>query len=141
MLMDDTVLLSTTREGMIKKLSIMFNFCNEYGMKVNGKTKFFAINGVDGDTEPLCVGGLAIEHCKSYIYLGSPFTCDGSVSSAVKEHAKNKMCHVLKFVSFVRRNNDVPFMVKRRVFDAALMSSLLYGCESWFGANIKPMIK
>lgn len=48
---------------------------------------------------------------------------------------------MLKFVSFIRKNNDTPFIVKRRLFDAALMSSLLYGCESWVGADIKPVQK
>ena len=87
MLMDDTVLLSTTRENMRKKLEILQRFCDEYGMKINvSKTKFFVINGVLGDTRPTHVDGMAIEHCNSYIYLGSPFTCDGSVTSAVKEH-------------------------------------------------------
>ena len=75
------------------------------------------------------------------MYLSSQFTSDGSVSSAVKWHAKNKLCHVLKYVSFVKKNNDIPFIVKKRVFDAALMSSLLYGCESWLGADIKPIMK
>ncbi|MPC81345.1 hypothetical protein E2C01_075955 [Portunus trituberculatus] len=63
-----------------------------------------------------------------YIYLGSPFTSDGSVSSALKVHAKTILSHVLKFVSFVKKNNVVPFVVKRRVFDAALLSCLLDGC-------------
>ena len=63
------------------------------------------------------------------------------MSSAVSVHATNKMCHVLKFVSFLRKNNDIPYIVKRRVFDAALTSSLLYGCESWVGADIKPVVK
>lgn len=142
MLVDDTVLLSTNRENMIKKLRILLEFCNGYGMKINaGKTKFFVINGEAGDADPLYVDGLVVDHCKSYVYLGSPFTCDGSVSTAVKEHARSKMCHVLKFASFIRRNNDVPFIVKRRVFDAALLSSLLYGCESWVGADVKPVVK
>ena len=127
---------------MSKKLEILHRFCDEYGMKINvSKTKFFLINGVVGDTRPMHVDGMTIEHCDSYNYLGSPFTCDGSVTSAVKEHARSKLCHVLKFVSFVKKNNDVPFIVKRRVFDAALMSSLLYGCESWVGADVKPVIK
>ena len=39
------------------------------------------------------------------------------------------MPHVLKFVSFIKKNNDVPFRVKQEVFDAALMSSLIYGWE------------
>ena len=44
---------------------------------------------------------LVVEYCDSYVYLGSPLTCDGSVSSAVKEYAKAKICQVLKFVSFI----------------------------------------
>ena len=59
--------------------------------------------------------GLVIEHCQSYVCLGSPFTTDGSVSSSVSVHAKNKLCHVLKYVSFLKKNNDIPFIVKRRV--------------------------
>ena len=141
-LMDDTVLLSTSREGMINKVRLLMDFCRDHGMVINeSKTKFFVICGSEEDGEPLRVGDLCIGWCTSYVYLGSPFTCDGSVSSSIKLHAKSKLCHVLKFVSFVKKNNDVPFVVKRRVFDAALMSSLLYGCESWVGADIKPVIK
>ena len=58
------------------------------------------------------------------------------MSSAVKVHVNNKLCHVLKYVSFLKKNNDVPFIVKRRLLDAALMSSLLYVCESWVGADV-----
>ena len=141
-LMDDTVLLATTRGNMIKKVQILKNYCSEYGMKVNeSKTKFFVLNGTNDDEDPLYVGDLIIEKCDRYIYLGSPFTSDGSVSSAVKAHALLKMPHVLKFVAFIRKNNDIPFIVKKRVFDAALSSSLLYGCESWFTADLKPLNK
>ncbi|XP_045109713.1 uncharacterized protein LOC123503778 [Portunus trituberculatus] len=141
-LMDDTVLLATTRQGMIDKLVEVQRYCNDYGMKMNeGKTKFFVINGSDGDSDQVVVNDSVMEHCMNYTYLGSPFTSDGSVSSAVEVHAREKMCHVLKFVSFVRKNNDMPFSVKRRVFDAVLMSSLLYGCESWFGADMRPVEK
>ena len=41
-LMDDTVLLSTSRERMIEKLSLMNQFCNEYGIRIKDlKTKCF----------------------------------------------------------------------------------------------------
>ena len=141
-LMDDTILLATTRRGMIHKVSLLKDFCQTYGMKVNqSKTKFFVIGGSPGDSHPLTVGDLVIESCNSYTYLGSIFTCDGLVTSAVKAHAQSKMSQVLKFISFLKKNNDIPFVVKRRVFDAALMSSLLYGCESWLNADIRPMIK
>ena len=32
-------------------------------------------------------------------------------------------------------------MVKKNESDAALMSSLIYGCESWMAADMKPMVK
>lgn len=77
----------------------------------------------------LWMDGLIISPCTSYVYLESPFTSDGSASSAIRLHARGKVCHVLRFVSFVKKNNDVPFVMKLGVFDAALMSSLLYGWE------------
>ena len=58
-LMDDTVLLATTRGNMIKKVQILHKYCYEYGMKVNeSKTKFFVLNGTNNDEDPLCVGDL-----------------------------------------------------------------------------------
>ena len=141
-LMDDTVLLSTTRANMMRKMCLLKDYCTEYEMQVNqSKTKFFVIGGREGDREPLVVGDLVVEHCDTYVYLGSPFTSDGSATSAVRVHANSKMSHVLKFVSFVTKNNDIPFVIKKRVFDAALMSSLIYGCESWIGADLKSMVK
>ncbi len=41
-LMDDTVLMATTRCNMMKKISLLQDYCSEYGMLINqSKTKFF----------------------------------------------------------------------------------------------------
>ena len=45
----------------------------------------------------------------------------------------------MKFISFVSKNVDFPFWVKKTVFNAALMSSILYGCESWLATSLKPI--
>ena len=111
-------------------------------MKVNeAKTKFFVINGTPEDNEVVYVDGLVVERCNQYTYLGSPFTADGSVSTSVRAHADAKMAHVTKFISFLNKNNDIPFKVKKRVFDACLMSAILYGCESWLNADLRPVVK
>ena len=140
--MDDTVLLSTSRDGIIAKLSILNDFCISHGMKINvSKTKFMVINGNIDDKQDLIVQEMCVKLCKYYVYLGSPFAADGLTSSSIKINSNLRMCQALKFVSFCRKNNDIPFYVKMKVFNAAVMSSILYGCESWLGGNIKPMEK
>ncbi len=141
-LMDDTVLLATTRERMLHKLSLLKSFCDDYGMKINElKTKFFVVGGSVEDRQPLRVAELEVQQCQQYTYLGATFTADGSVHQAVRAHANAKAAHVAKFVSFIKKNNDVPFVIKKRAFDAALMSAVLYGCESWLNANLRPLTK
>lgn len=86
---------------MYRKLRILQKYCNEYGMKINNEKKkqvCFVISDEGEDFEPFLEGGMTAEFCESYVYLSSPFTCDGSVSSAVKLHARNKLCYVLKFI-------------------------------------------
>ena len=138
--MDDTVILSTSRNGILAKLGLLREFCVSHGMKVNvSKTKFMVIKGTAEDERDLIVQDMCVKSCKYYVYLGSPFSSDGLISSSIKINANLRMCQALKFVSFCLKNNDVPFYVKKKVFHAAVMSSILYGCESWLNGNIKPM--
>ncbi|XP_063888609.1 uncharacterized protein LOC135115608 [Scylla paramamosain] len=143
-MMDDTILLSTTQDGMKSKIKILQEFCSTRGMIINdNKTKFMVLNGDKEDKENITSENNVISCCDHYIYLGSPFTDDGSPSttSTIKLHANMKMCHTLKFISFINKNNDVPFIAKKKIFDAPLMSSLLYGCESWLNGVTKPIEK
>ena len=58
-LMDDTVLLSTSRVNLIRKVEILGEFCRYYGMIVHyDKTKFFFnffIHGEDNDRDTIHV--------------------------------------------------------------------------------------
>ena len=102
-LMDDTVLLSTTRESIVKKVKLLVSFCEKYGMVINeSKTKLMVINGSDKDKESILVNRIMINHCNIYTYLGSPFTSDGLLSTVIKAHTQEKMAHFHKFIGFCR---------------------------------------
>ena len=136
MLMDDTILLATSRERALQKVRVLREFCQNAGMVINaGKTKFMVINGNQDDMAPLEVDGTTISNCDAYTYLGSVFTQDGSIPTAVRRHCKAKISHVLKYEAFVRKNAEMPFPVKKSVLSAAVTSSILYGCESWLSAS------
>ena len=141
LLMDDTVIFSTNRERAIQKARVLTNFCSRSGMVINpDKTRFMVVNGEDQDRTPMVVSeDLTITNCSSYTYLGCIFTEDGLSESTVKQHLKSKQSHLLKFISFLTKNFDFPFWVKRKVLDAALLSTILYGCEVWLGNSVKAM--
>ena len=42
------------------------------------------------------------------------------------------MKHVIKCYSFLNRNPDLPFVMKKRLAEACVMSTLLCGCKTWF---------
>ena len=58
---------------------------------------------------------------------------------SLEKHCADKHCHLLKFVSFADKNVDYPFVIKKRVMDAALLSALMYGCEAWLSECLRPM--
>ena len=43
-------------------------------------------------------------------------------------------------LSFFYKNNDIPFVVKRGVLEAALTSSLLYGSESYLNGDLEAIV-
>lgn len=142
LLMDDTVILATTRESCIEKLRTLENFCNDFGMEMNQrKTKLMVINGSTDDRAPLHTNFSNIEYCNHYVYLGAHFSDDGRMSSVMKHQAQSCAKHVNKFSSFVKKNSNMPFSCKARVFRAALLSSMLYACEGWLTDNTSAIRK
>ena len=137
-LMDDTVLLGSTRDMIKKKFEILMEFCVKYGMKVNEiKTKMMVINGVERDREEFTCMNVTVKHTDSYIYLGSPFTEDGSIRSVIELHVKSRAADLNKFKIFCKMNCTMPYKYKKKVFQAGICSSLLYGSESWLTENYK----
>ena len=119
MLMDDTVIL-TTSKNKLEKLTILYDYFDTHGMVVNAhKTRFIVINADDQDKTPIRLRENVIRHCDQYVYLGSVFTSDGSTKSSIEQHVKEKEKHFHKLVMFLCTNRELPFCVKRNVVETA----------------------
>ena len=106
----------------------------------NGKTKFMVINGDENDKKPIEIRGNKVGYVEEfYLYLGGIFTDCGNMSKVMEIHAREKMKHLNKLSIFLHTNKDYPFYVKRKMVTAAFNSAIMYGAESWIGANIKPV--
>ena len=88
LLMDDTVILATSRDKCREKFDSLLDFCQASGMFVNEqKTKLFVINGTPEDRSPLHVRNMTVGYSPHYMYLGAHFTDEGELSSVIKLHA------------------------------------------------------
>ena len=142
MLMDDTVLLASTREKMIEKFTVLMDFCRKYGMFINEvKTQMMVINGTKEDRHPFTVYNITVKHTTSYVYLGSPFTENGKIKDVIKLHVKSRTKDLNKLRIFCKKNETMPYLFKKKVLEAAIFSSLLYGCETWLGTEVREVEK
>ena len=143
LLMDDTVILATSREKCEQKLRTLIAFCTQSGMEMNErKTKLMVINGTEADRQPMKTSQDAyIESTDHYVYLGAHFLDDGQMSSVIKKQAEACSKHVYKFVAFVHKNSNMPFSMKLRVLKAALFSSMLYASETWLTDQLSSVNK
>ena len=141
-LMDDTVILSCSRDVCMMKMRKVLEFCTEFGMEINvKKTSFFVINGESGDHEQMIFENLRIPYKSEYCYLGSYFTDDGKMSSSLQKHITSKTSDINKFTIFCAVNTTIPFYLKKQIFDSCLVTNLLYGCETWLTNDLKEVEK
>ena len=126
--MDDTVLLSTSRDAMQQKLTLSSRESEAIRMKIHPqKSKYMVINS--NDRRLFEVHNATIDYTSQYVYLGTP-VINAPLRNHVKAHIDLKQNHLMKFYAFLKKNADAPFAVKELVFQSALSSAILYGCES-----------
>ena len=121
------MLLASSREKIIEKFTVLMKFCEKYGMVVNEvKTNLMVINGTKVDRYEFTVSGVVVKHATSYVYLGSPFTENGSINSVISMHVKSRWKDLNKFRIFCYKNETMPYVYKKKVLEAVIKTRLLY---------------
>ena len=115
LLMDDTVLLATTRHQALAKLEVLVAWCGDYGMHINlKKTMFMVVNGEVGDKEPLIAGDVIVKYTTKYLYLGAWVTDSGKWCDVIQLHEEHCNEVVNKFAIFCSANTNMPFFIKKK---------------------------
>ena len=131
---DNLALLATTRDGAQLALSVFQATAADFGLTVSTtKTQFMVCgsNIQDADCVPLTLADVEIKNVAEFRYLGSIIASNSR--SAVDVNARiasaSKACGALQRPVFA--NGQLPVFLKRCVFNACVMSLLLYGSECW----------
>jgi len=127
--MDDTIVLATSRQCAQEKLNLVHEASVDLEMKLHpSKSQYIVVNSYDD--EPFIVGNIVVSHTTKYVYLGATVS-NNTISAQLEDHIRSKQAHLIKFSSFLRKNSEAPFHIKQRVWESAMSSSVLYGCETW----------
>ena len=131
---DDAALLATTRSGAEQAILIYINVAKAFGLTVSlPKTKLMVTGfGVEEeDVAPITVHSEVIECVDHFLYLGSVVSSDGRIDVEVdcRIAKASKAFGALRCAVF--KDSNLTITTKRRVYEACVLSILLYGSECW----------
>ena len=126
---DDIVLLASRYVDIQDKTDIMADKARSIGLDINiDKTKVLRMN--TRVTQPIQLFGEDIAEVNEFVYLGSLMSVDGSSDAEVKARL-SKARHAFRTLRNFWRNQNISQHTKLRIYKTNVLSSLLYGAESW----------
>ena len=130
----DSALIATTRTGAETALALFDTIAAKSGLTDSATKTQFLVVGRDvspGDCAPIELAGTVIECVSEFRYLGSLIHRGGQSTQDITAriaHA-SRACGALQRTTF--SNSDLDLQIKRCVFNACVLSLLLYGSECW----------
>ena len=128
---DDTVLMSDNEWELNGLVNMFGEVCEKRNLKVNvGKSKVMIFErGEESDCE-VRLNNQVMENVRSFKYLGSVMSKDGSIEDDVQEKVQQgkRTAGTLRAVT---RNRSVSMEVKRSLHGSVLIPSMTYGSETW----------
>ena len=128
---DDAALYAVTRPAVERVAVTFVATAAGWGLTVSlEKTKLMSM-GSPGDNVPIQLENGVIAAVDSFTYLGSNITNDGEVANEVSLRLGKAARAFGCLRSSIFDNRGLSVMIKRGVYRAVVLSSLLYGSETW----------
>ena len=127
---DDAALVSHTEEGLQCMLSKFADACKEFGLTISiRKTQVMGLNTSSPPT--LHLEGQPLEAVNDFVYLGSNISSSASLGTEIKRRIAKAASTMSRLSKRVWDNKKVTRATKMKVYQACVISTLLYGSESW----------
>ena len=131
---DDNATLAHTQEDAQRAADLYESAYKRFGLSANeGKTKVMFQSSLGSTLQTACItiNNNAIEQVADFRYLGSYLSVSGSCSKDIESRIKAAHAAYGGLVKKVFRNHALTTRTKIMVFRAVVVSTLLYGCETW----------
>ena len=128
---DDAALYATSRPAFEAMTSSFITCASSWGLTVSvKKTKGMAV-GESADRRDAVVGADTIEVVDQFTYLGSVLSSDGLACADVRSRLAKASAVFGALKAPVFDNQTLSLRSKRRVYEAVVLTTLMYGAETW----------
>lgn len=134
---DDTIVLAESEAELQAALNAVSVYCNDWHLTVNlSKTKIIIFsNGRITKHRDFTFNGKPVEVVDDYVYLGTTFNYNGSLSKAIEKQIDQAQKAMFSLLTKARRLL-LPIDLQIELFEKTVVPILLYGCEVWGCVNI-----
>ena len=128
--MQTTLLTSHTEAGLQELVSRLSHACKEFGLTISLKKTKILAQGTD--TAPdITIDNSHLEVVETFTYLGSNIASSLSLDTEISSRIGKAAAVMSKMNKRVWSNSQLTVNTKLRVYQACVLSILLYGSESW----------
>ena len=106
----------------------------KFGLTISLKKTEVMFQPCPGETHhdpSVTIDGTQLASVKNFCYLGSVMSHNGSLDEEVTQRISKASVAFGRLSNRLWKSHDVKLNTKINVYKAAVLSSLLYGCETW----------
>ena len=127
---DDAALTSHTEDGLQQLVTCLSHACKEFGLTISLKKTNVMAQGTE--TPPrIAIDGYTLEVVENFTYLGSSISSSLSIDSEINSRIAKAATVMAKLNQRVWNNSNLTEKTRLRVYQACILSTLLYGSETW----------
>ena len=126
---DDIDLMGGSNAELQDLTDKLVNRAGAYGMEVSSEKSKVMVNSPTREIGDIRMNGSQLEEVETFKYLGATLQKDGTCSAEIRIRIATATAAMTKLCRVWKSNISLP--TKFRLYRSLVLSTLLYGCESW----------